>query len=76
MTHITKVPSKLTTVHGTLDSEIMVSQTVGTIIKTLTKRRGLSKDRRRLLKYYDNCVEKNQQMNKYVGKKKKRGNDV
>ena len=74
--HVTKVPSRVNTDHGTLDSEIMVSQTVGTIIKTLTKRRGLSKDRRRLLKYYDNCVEKNQQMNKYVGNTKKRGNDV
>lgn len=65
MTHITKVPSRVNTNHGTLDSEIMVSQTVGTIIKILTTRKsGLNKDKRKLLTYYDKCVEKNQQMNK------------
>ena len=64
MAHITKVPSRINTNHGTLDSEIMVSQTVGTIIKIFTRTRGLNKDRRKLLKYYDKCVEKNQQMNK------------
>ena len=65
MAHITKVPSRINTSHGTLDSEIMVSQTVGTIIKIFTRTRGLNKDRRKLLKYYDKCVEKNQQMNKH-----------
>ena len=65
MTHITKVPSRVNTNHGTLDSEIMVSQTVGTIIKFLTTRKsGLNKDKRKSLTYYDKCVEKNQQMNK------------
>lgn len=67
MTHITKVPSRVNTNHGTLDSEIMVSKTVGTIIKILTttrSTRGLNKDRHKLLTYYDKCVEKNQQMNK------------
>ena len=64
MAHITKVPSRVNTNHGTLDSEIMVSQTVGTIIKIFTKTRGLNKDRRKLLKYYDKCVEKNQQINR------------
>jgi len=76
MTHITQVQARVITPHGTLDSEIMVSQTVGTIIRILTKTRSMSKDRRRLLKYYDKCVEKNQQMNKYVGNRKKRGNNV
>ena len=65
MAHITKVPSRVNTNHGTLDSEIMVSQTVGTIIRIFSKTRTISKDRRKLLKYYDNCVEKNQQMNKH-----------
>ena len=65
MAHITKVPSRVNTDHGTLDSEIMVSQTVGTIIKIFTRTRTISKDRRKLLKYYDTCVEKNQQMNKH-----------
>ena len=65
MAHITKVPSRVNTDHGTLDSEIMVSQTVGTIIRIFSKTRTISKDRRKLLKYYDNCVEKNQQMNKH-----------
>jgi len=74
--HVTKVPSRVNTDHGTLDSEIMVSQTVGTIIKIFTRTRGLNKDRRKLLKYYDKCVEKNQQMNKYVGNTKRRNNDV
>ena len=74
--HVTKVPSRVNTDHGTLDSEIMVSQTVGTIIRILTKTRSMSKDRRKLLKYYDKCVEKNQQMNKYIGNTKKRGNNV
>ena len=69
MAHITKVPSKINTNHGTLDSEIMVSQTVGTIIKIFTKTRGINNDRRKLIKYYDKCVEKNQQMNKRVGNK-------
>jgi len=69
MAHITKVPSKINTNHGTLDSEIMVSQTVGTIIKIFTKTRGANNDRRKLIKYYDKCVEKNQQMNKRVGNK-------
>ena len=64
MAHITKVPSRVNTNHGTLDSEIMVSQTVGTIIKIFTKTRGINNDRRKLIKYYDKCVEKNQQMNK------------
>ena len=67
MAHITKVPSRINTNHGTLDSEIMVSQTVGTIIKIFTKTRGINNDRRKLIKYYDKCVEKNQQMNKRVG---------
>ena len=65
MAHITKVPSRVNTDHGTLDSEIMVSQTVGTIIKIFTRTRTISKDRRKMLKYYDTCVEKNQQMNKH-----------
>jgi len=69
MAHITKVPSRINTNHGTLDSEIMVSQTVGTIIKIFTKTRGINNDRRKLIKYYDKCVEKNQQMNKRVGNK-------
>jgi len=69
MAHITKVPSRINTSHGTLDSEIMVSQTVGTIIKIFTKTRGINNDRRKLIKYYDKCVEKNQQMNKRVGNK-------
>ena len=76
MTHITQVPARVTTPHGTLDSEIMVSQTVGTIIRILTKTRSMSKDRRKLLKYYDKCVEKNQQMNKYIGNTKRRNNNV
>ncbi len=76
MTHITQVPARVNTPHGTLDSEIMVSQTVGTIIRILTKTRSLSKDRRKLLKYYDKCVEKNQQMNKYVGNTTRRNNNV
>ena len=67
MAHITKVPSRVNTNHGTLDSEIMVSQTVGTIIKIFTKTRGINNDRRKLIKYYDKCVEKNQQMNKRGG---------
>ena len=65
MAHITKVPSRVNTDYGTLDSEIMVSQTVGTIIKIFTRTRSISKDRRKMLKYYDTCVEKNQQMNKH-----------
>ena len=65
MAHITKVPSRVNTNQGTLDSEIMVSQTVGTIIKILsTRTRGLNKDKHKLLTYYDKCVKKNQQMNK------------
>jgi len=65
MTHITKVQQKISTPHGTLDAEVMVSQTVGTIIKIFTKTRVASKDRRKLLKYYAMCVEKNKQLNKY-----------
>ena len=47
--HVTKVPSRVNTDHGTLDSEIMVSQTVGTIIKIFTRTRGLNKKQARSL---------------------------
>ena len=59
--YITKVPQKINTIHGTLDSEMMTTKTVETIMNTFIFSKSNSKVRGVLLDYYAQCVEKNKQ---------------
>ena len=59
--YIAKVPQKINTIHGTLDSEMMTTKTVETIMNIFTRSRHKSKVRDTLHNYYRKCVEKNQQ---------------
>ena len=59
--YITKVPQKINTIHGTLDSEMMTTKTVETIMNTFIFSKSNSKVRGVLLDYYTQCVEKNKQ---------------
>ena len=59
--YITKVPQKINTIHGTLDSEMMTTKTVETIMNIFIISKSNSKVRGVLLDYYAQCVEKNKQ---------------
>ena len=68
--YITKVPQKINTIHGTLDSEMMTTKTVETIMNIFTRSRHKSKVRDILHNYYRECIEKNQQISgKWASKK-------
>ena len=58
---VAKVPQKINTEHGTLDSEVMTTKTVETIMNIFARSRHKSKVRDTLHNYYRKCVEKNQQ---------------
>ena len=58
--YIAKVPQKINTIHGTLDSEMMTTKTVETIMNIFTRSKHKSKVRDTLHNYYRECVEKNQ----------------
>ena len=59
--YIAKVPQKINTIHGTLDSEMMTTKTVETIMNIFIISKSNSKVRGVLLDYYAQCVEKNKQ---------------
>tara|TARA_R100001244_G_scaffold72120_1_gene58330 strand:+ start:2053 stop:2259 length:207 start_codon:yes stop_codon:yes gene_type:complete len=58
---VAKAPQRINTIHGSLDSEIMTTKTVETIMKIFIRSRSSSNVRIALLDYYAKCVKKNQQ---------------
>ena len=60
--YIAKVPQKINTIHGSLDSEVMTTKTVETIMNIFLISRSNTKVRGELLDYYAKCIEKNQQI--------------
>jgi len=67
---VVKVQPKIDTIHGSLDSEIMTTKTVQTIMNIFTRSRHKSKVRDILHNYYRECIEKNQQISgKWASKK-------
>ena len=58
---VAKVPPRMNTILGSLDSEIMTTETVETIISIFTETRSTSKVRKALLSYHNECVEKNKE---------------
>ena len=57
---VAKAPDKIDTIHGSLDSDVMTTKTVETIMNIFTRSRHKSKVRDILHNYYRECVEKNQ----------------
>ena len=65
-----KAPDKIDTIHGSLDSDVMTTKTVETIMNIFTRSRHKSKVRDILHNYYRECIEKNQQISgKWASKK-------
>ena len=60
--YIAKVPQKINTIHGTLDSDVMTTKTVETIMNIFLLSRSNTKVRGILLDYYAKCIEKNQKI--------------
>tara|TARA_R110002110_G_scaffold362621_1_gene572461 strand:- start:471 stop:683 length:213 start_codon:yes stop_codon:yes gene_type:complete len=58
---LTRSGDKLSTEYGNLDSEVMTTKTVQTIIRILTSRTSFSsvKNKARLLKYNQDCMDRN-----------------
>ena len=65
---VAKAPDKIDTIHGSLDSDVMTTKTVETIMNIFLLSRSNTKVRGVLLDYYAKCIEKNQ---KISGKWKK-----
>jgi len=65
---VAKAPDKIDTIHGSLDSDVMTTKTVETIMNIFLISRSNTKVRGILLDYYAKCIEKNQ---KISGKWKK-----
>ena len=59
---VVRVPDKIDTIHGSLDSGVMTTKTVETIMNIFTRSRHKSKVRDILHNYYRECIEKNQQI--------------
>jgi len=67
---VVRVPDKIDTIHGSLDSGVMTTKTVETIMNIFTRSRHKSKVRDILHNYYRECIEKNQQISgKWASKK-------
>jgi len=67
---VAKAPDKIDTIHGSLDSDVMTTKTVETIMNIFTRSRHKSKVRDILHNYYRECIEKNQQISgKWASKK-------
>jgi len=67
---VVKVQPKIDTIHGSLDSEIMTTKTVETIMNIFLKSNKNNKVRNTLLDYYTKCIKKNQQISgKWTSKK-------
>ena len=65
---VAKAPDRIDTIHGSLDSDVMTTKTVETIMNIFLISRSNTKVRGILLDYYAKCIEKNQ---KISGKWKK-----
>jgi len=65
---VAKAPDRIDTIHGSLDSDVMTTKTVETIMNIFLLSRSNTKVRGVLLDYYAKCIEKNQ---KISGKWKK-----
>ena len=59
---VVRVPDRIETIHGSLDSGVMTTKTVQTIMNIFTRSRHKSKVRDILHNYYRECIEKNQQI--------------
>ena len=57
-----KAPDKIDTIHGSLDSDVMTTKTVETIMNIFLISRSNTKVRGILLDYYAKCIEKNQKI--------------
>ena len=67
---VVRVPDRIETIHGSLDSGVMTTKTVQTIMNIFTRSRHKSKVRDILHNYYRECIEKNQQISgKWASKK-------
>jgi len=67
---VVRVPDRIETIHGSLDSGVMTTKTVETIMNIFTRSRHKSKVRDILHNYYRECIEKNQQISgKWASKK-------
>ena len=59
---VAKAPDKIDTIHGSLDSDVMTTKTVETIMNIFLISRSNTKVRGELLDYYAKCIEKNQKI--------------
>ena len=59
---VAKAPDRIDTIHGSLDSDVMTTKTVETIINIFLLSRSSSKVRGVLLDYYAKCIKKNQKI--------------
>ena len=59
---VAKAPDKIDTIHGSLDSDVMTTKTVETIMNIFLISRSNTKVRGVLLDYYAKCIEKNQKI--------------
>jgi len=59
---VAKAPDKIDTIHGSLDSDVMTTKTVETIMNIFLISRSSRKVRGILLDYYAKCIEKNQKI--------------
>ena len=67
---VAKAPDKIDTIHGSLDSDVMTTKTVETIMNIFTRSKHKSKVRDILHNYYRECIKKNQQISgKWASKK-------
>jgi len=72
MAYNKNVPSRLKTEMGTLDSDIMVCKTVITIFKIFQGTRSNSPIRQKMIKYFNDCIAKNKQLNSECIRNKRR----
>ena len=59
---VAKAPDRIDTIHGSLDSDVMTTKTVETIMNIFLLSRSNTKVRGVLLDYYAKCIEKNQKI--------------
>ena len=67
---VVRAPDRIDTTHGSLDSDVMTTKTVETIMNIFLKSNKNNKVRNTLLEYYTKCIKKNQQISgKWASKK-------
>jgi len=67
---VVRAPDRIDTIHGSLDSDVMTTKTVETIMNIFTRSKHKSKVRDILHNYYRECIKKNQQISgKWASKK-------